>query len=172
MAKKKPDRFLSVLKKRTKKKLGTAKFSSVSFFFSLFRFYFLFAIFSPFFAVFSSIFLLFSLRCFSLLFFFFHHFSGFNEIQRTIFWRFFFFGLNPSAAAMAICLSMRFLIQLIAKTDSPLLSHHFPLNFPLVRHFLFRVLRIASILIKIRKMRSSGSKFLNNFGDRERFGRI
>jgi hypothetical protein len=171
VAKKKPDRFLSVLKKRTKKKLGTAKFSSVSFFFPFFGFIF----FLPFFHHFSRFFRPFSFYFLCVVFLFFFFLSPFFRFQRNptrYFWRFFFFGLNPSAAAMAICLSMRFLIQLIAKTDSPLLSHHFPLNFPLVRHFLFRVLRIASILIKIRKMRSSGSKFLNNFGDRERFGRI
>jgi hypothetical protein len=100
----------------------TIRFFRVSFFFDSFcrvffavfiRFLFLRCLFFP-----DSVFLL------GFFFAFFTWFFISSDLLHA-----FVAGPNPYAAATSICLSMRFLLQLIAKIDSPLLSHHFSHDF-------------------------------------------
>ena len=97
-------------------------------------------------------------------------------VKRKTMFRYFFCGFfvgpNPSAAAMSICIFMCFLIQLIAKIDSPLLSSFSPWISLSVHYFFPQVLWIASILVKKTKKGIKWIKISNNFGDRERFDRI
>jgi hypothetical protein len=48
----------------------------------------------------------------------------------SLFFAVFIVGPNPSAAAGRFASPMRFLLQLMAKADSPPLSYHFSLEFP------------------------------------------